>query len=114
MIGIMPIVNLLWTNFDKLKRNEDGTIVYDKQLKEIAENLLNLENLDSTLYHTYDEFFNAVTNGTVAYDRQQRELSNNTSNIIPDSTNASNEEITSKFKKFHENLCNSRRYSNST
>ncbi len=109
MIGIMPIVNLLWTNFDKLKRNEDGTIVYDKQLKEIAENLLNLENLDSILYHTYDEFFNAVTNGTVAYDRQQRKLSNNTSNIIPDSTNTSNEEITFKFKKFRENLRNSPR-----
>lgn len=58
MNSIMPIVNLLWYNFDKLKRNEDGTIVYDERFKEITENLLNLENLDSALYRTYDEFFN--------------------------------------------------------
>ena len=105
MIGIMPIVNLLRADFDKLKQNEDGTIVYDKQLKEIAKNLLNLENLDSTLYHTYDEFFNAVTNSTIAYDRQQRELSNNTSNSISGLINASNEEIISELKKIR-----SRRY----
>ncbi len=88
---MMPIIDLLWNNFDKLKRNEDGTIVYDNQLKEITENLLNLESLDSTLYHTYDEFFNAVTNGTVAYDRQQRNLPDNASSIISDLTNASTE-----------------------
>lgn len=75
MNSIMPIVDLLWYDFDKLKRNEDGTIVYDERFKEITENLLNLENLDSALYHTYDEFFNAITNEAVAYDRQQKELS---------------------------------------
>lgn len=71
----MPIVDLLWYDFDKLKRNEDGTIVYDERFKEITENLLSLENLDSALYHTYDEFFNAVTNGSVTYDRQENDKS---------------------------------------
>ena len=75
MDSIMPIVDLLWYDFDKLKRNEDGTIVYDERFKEITENLLSLENLDSALYHTYDEFFNAVTNGSVTYDRQENDKS---------------------------------------
>lgn len=51
MSGIMPITDLLMSHFDELKRDEDGTIVYDEQLKEITKNLLNLESLDSTLYH---------------------------------------------------------------
>lgn len=75
MNSIMPIVDLLWYDFDKLKRNEDGTIVYDERFKEITKNLLNNESLDSTMYHTYDEFFNAVTNGSVTYDRQQNDKS---------------------------------------
>lgn len=107
MSGIMPITDLLMSHFDELKRDEDGTIVYDEQLKEITKNLLNLESLDSTLYHTYDEFFNAVTNGAVAYDRQQRELSDNTSNIIPDLTNPNDEEILSGLRRLKESLCNS-------
>ena len=107
---MMPIIDLLWNNFDQIKRNEDGTIVYDNQLKEITENLLNLESLDSTLYHTYDEFFNAVTNGTVAYDRQQRNLPDNASSIISDLTNASIERRISEFRKLNESLCNSKRY----
>lgn len=102
----MPIIDLLWNNFDKLKRNEDGTIVYDKQLKEITENLLNHESLDSRLYSTYDEFFNAVTNGAVAYDRQQKELSDNQSLDIPDSTNMNDEELITKLKKLNEDLFN--------
>lgn len=75
MDSIMPIVDLLWNKFDNLKRNEDGTIVYDERFKEITENLLNNESLDSTMYHTYDEFFNAVTNGSVTYDRQENDKS---------------------------------------
>ncbi|MCM1363210.1 MAG: DEAD/DEAH box helicase family protein [Clostridiales bacterium] len=71
----MPIINLLWYDFDKLKRNEDGTIVYDERFKEITKNLLNHESFDSTMYHTYDEFFNAVTNGSVTYDRQENDKS---------------------------------------
>ncbi len=47
----MPIIDLLMKYFDRLKRDEYGTIEYDEQFKEITENLLNLENLDSTLYH---------------------------------------------------------------
>ncbi len=107
---MMPIIDLLWNNFDKLKRNEDSTIVYDNQLKEITENLLNLESLDSTLYHTYDEFFNAVTNGTVAYDRQQRNLPDNASSIISDLTNVSTERRISEFRKLNESLYNSKMY----
>lgn len=71
----MPIINLLWYDFDKLKRNEDGTIMYDERFKEITKNLLNHESLDSALYRTYDEFFNAVTNGSVTYDRQENDKS---------------------------------------
>lgn len=73
MNSIMPIVDLLWYDFDKLKRNEDGTIMYDERFKEITKNLLNHESLDSALYRTYDEFFNAVTNGSVTYDRQEND-----------------------------------------
>lgn len=62
---IMPIIDLLKSHFDKLKRDENGTIIYDNQLKEISKNLLNHESLDSKVYSTYDEFFNAVTNEAV-------------------------------------------------
>lgn len=105
----MPIVDLLWYDFDKLKRNEDGTIVYDERFKEITENLLNLENLDSALYHTYDEFFNAITNEAVAYDRQQKELSEKTAVIVPDLTNRnkSDKELAEELRRFRESLCNS-------
>lgn len=74
-MDLMPIINLLWYDFDKLKRNEDGTIVYDERFKEITKNLLNHESFDSTMYNTYDEFFNAVTNGSVTYDRQENDKS---------------------------------------
>ncbi len=74
-VDIMPIINLLWYDFDKLKRNADGTIMYDERFKEITKNLLNHESLDSALYRTYDEFFNAVTNGSVTYDRQENDKS---------------------------------------
>lgn len=103
----MPIVDLLWYDFDKLKRNEGGTIVYDEQFKEITENLLNLENLDSALYRTYDEFFNAVTNGAVAYDRQQSELSENPAVTVPDLKNKNDKELAEELRRFRESLCNS-------
>lgn len=104
----MPIVDLLWYDFDKLKRNEDGTIVYDERFKEITENLLNLENLDSALYRTYDEFFNAVTNGAVAYDRQQSELSERPVVTVPDLTDKikNDKETLSELKKINADLCN--------
>lgn len=103
----MPIIDLLWNNFDKLKRNEDGTIVYDKQLKEITKNLLKHKSLDSRLYSTYDEFFNAVTNGAVAYDRQQKELSENPAATVPDLNNKNDKELAQEFRKLGESLCNS-------
>lgn len=49
MRGIIPIVDLLLTYSDKLKRDENGTIIYDEQLKEITKNLLNHESLDSKM-----------------------------------------------------------------
>lgn len=61
----MPIIDFLISHFDKLKRDENGTIVYDEQLKEITKNLLNHESLDSKMYRTYYEFLNAVTNETI-------------------------------------------------
>lgn len=108
MREIMPIVDLLMSHFYKLKRNEDGTIVYDERFKEITENLLNHESLDSTLYHTYNEFFNAVTNGAVAYDRQQKELSERPVVTVPDLTDKSknDKETLSELKKLKESLCN--------
>lgn len=109
MNSIMPIINLLWYDFDKLKRNEDGTIMYDERFKEITKNLLNHESLDSALYRTYDEFFNAVTNEAVAYDRQQKELSEKPAVIVPDLTNRnkSDKELAEEFRRFRESLCNS-------
>lgn len=105
----MPIIELLMSHFDELKRDENGTIVYDEQLKEITKNMLNLESLDSALYHTYDEFLNAVTNGAVAYDRQQKELFERPVVTVPDLTDKSknDEEILSELRKFKENLYNS-------
>lgn len=107
MSGIMPIIELLMSHFDELKRDENGTIVYDEQLKEITKNLLNLESLDSALYHTYDEFFNAVTNGAVAYDRQQSELSENAAVTVPDLKNKNDKELAEELRRFRESLCNS-------
>ena len=72
----MPISDLLCKYYNQLKRNKDGTIVYDKQFKEVTENLLNFECLDSSLYSTYDAFFHAVTNGSVLYDKQQKASEN--------------------------------------
>ncbi len=95
------------SHFDELKRDENGTIVYDEQLKEITKNLLNLESLDSALYHTYDEFFNAVTNGAVAYDRQQSELSENSAVTVPDLKNKNDKELAEELRRFRESLCNS-------
>lgn len=105
----MPIVDLLWYDFDKLKRDENGTVIYDGRFKEITKNLLNHESLDSTLYRTYDEFLNAVTNGAVAYDRQQKELFERPVVTVPDLTDKSknDEEILSELRKFKENLYNS-------
>lgn len=108
-MDLMPIINILCYDFDKLKRNEDGTIVYDKRFKEITKNLLNHESLDSVLYRTYDEFFNAVTNGTVAYDRQQKELSEKPAVAVPDLTNKnkSSKELAEEFGRFCESVYNS-------
>lgn len=78
----MPISNLLLKYYNQLKRNKDGTIIYDEQFKEVTENFLKLECLYSSLYDTYDAFFQAVTNGYALYDKQ-REKSKNADMIKP-------------------------------
>ena len=79
----MPISDLLYKYYNQLKRNKDGTIVYDKQFKEVTENLLNLECLDSSLYSTYDAFFHAVTKGLINTPKIVN-ASNSTTYRIPD------------------------------
>lgn len=73
---------------------------------------MNHESLDSTLYHTYDEFFNAVTNGAVAYDRQQKESPERPVVTVPDLTDKSKDgdELAEEFRKFGESLYNSPRH----
>lgn len=61
---LLSIEEILRQDYDKLKRDENGTIVYDEKLKQVAENLLNHSSLKSEGYRTYDEFFNAHLNGT--------------------------------------------------
>ena len=97
----MPISDLLYKYYNQLKRNKDGTIIYDKQFKEVTENLLNLECLDSSLYSTYDAFFHAVTNGSVLYDKQQK-ASENADMIKP----VEPEDILSMVRNVNERLYN--------
>ena len=70
----MPISDLLCKFYNQLKRNKDGTIVYDKQFKEVMENFWKLERLDSSLYSTYDAFFHAVTNGSFCMTNSRKHL----------------------------------------
>ena len=56
----LPIEKILMQDFDSLKRDENGSIVYDKRLGEVADNLLNHQSMDSTGFSTYDEYFNAM------------------------------------------------------
>lgn len=55
-----PIEMLLMQEYDQLKRNENGTVVYEKQLPQVADNLLRHPALDSSEYQTYDAFMNAL------------------------------------------------------
>lgn len=111
-MDLTPIINLLWHDFDRLRRNEEGTIIYDERFKEITKNLLNHKILDSALYRTYDEFFNAVTNRTVAYDIQQKELPEKTAVAVPDLTNRNKntKELAEEWARFDESLYNSPQY----
>ena len=53
----LTIGNILRENYDSLKRNESGTIEYDSQFKQVTENLLKHQSMDSSECQTYDEFF---------------------------------------------------------
>lgn len=97
----MPISNLLLKYYNQLRRNKDGTIIYDEQFKEVTENFLKLECLDSSLYDTYDAFFQVVTNGSVLYDKQQ-EKSKNADMIKP----VEPEDILSMVRNVNERLYN--------
>ena len=57
---LLSIEQILMQEYDTLKRDSNGTILYDERLKQVAENLLNQRTVDSRRYRTYDEFFNAL------------------------------------------------------
>lgn len=58
----LSIEDILMKDYDTLKRDDTGTIIYDKRLKQVAENLLNHESIRSEGFMTYDAFFNALLN----------------------------------------------------
>lgn len=97
----MPISDSLCKFYNQLKQNKDGTIVYDKQFKEVMENFWKLERLDSSLYSIYDAFFHAVTNGSVLYDKQQK-VSENAAMVKP----VESEDILSMARSVREGLIN--------
>ena len=55
-----PIEQLLIQDYDQLKRDENGSVVYEKRLTQVADNLLCHPVLDSSEYQTYDAFMNAL------------------------------------------------------
>ena len=55
-----PIEQLLMWKYDQLKRDENGSVVYEKRLSQIADNVLEHPALNSSVYQTYDEFMNAL------------------------------------------------------
>ena len=60
----LSIEQILMQEYDTLKRDSNGTILYDERLKQVAENLLNQRTVDSRKYRTYDAFFNALLDNT--------------------------------------------------
>ena len=60
----LSMEDILMQDYDTLKRDGNGTIVYDERLKQVAENLLKQRTVDSRNYRTYDEFFNALLDST--------------------------------------------------
>ena len=55
-----PIERLLIQEYDQLKRDENGTVVYEKRLANVADNLLGHPALNSYEYQTYHAFMNAL------------------------------------------------------
>ena len=55
-----PIERLLIQEYDQFKRDENGTVVYEKRLANVADNLLGHPALNSSEYQTYDAFMNAL------------------------------------------------------
>lgn|GEM_PF-1513505 len=55
-----PIEQLLIQDYDQLKRDTNGSVVYEKRLTQVADNLLCHPALDSSEYQTYDAFMNAL------------------------------------------------------
>ncbi|MCR4643960.1 MAG: DEAD/DEAH box helicase [Oscillospiraceae bacterium] len=55
-----PIEKLLIQDYDQLKRDYNGSVVYEKRLSQVADNLISHPALDSSRYQTYDAFMNAL------------------------------------------------------
>ena len=64
---ITVIEDILRQDYDTLIRDEAGSIVYEKRLKQVAENLLHHEELQSERFTTYDDFLNALLRGCAIY-----------------------------------------------
>lgn len=69
---ITVIEDILRQDYDTLIRDEAGSIVYEKRLKQVAENLLHHEELQSERFTTYDEFLNAILRGCAIYKLPDR------------------------------------------
>lgn len=110
MNGVMPITSLLMRHFDKLKRDENGTVIYDERFKEITKNLLNHESLDSALYHTYDEFFNAVSNEIIKSNKDDLDGANFEEHSVQ-TCNSYSEQFDIQFQRIKEVMNNPSKYS---
>lgn len=62
------IEEILMQNYDELKRDAYGTIVYDGRLKQIGDNLLIHNSMNTDGFITYDEFCYAMVNDTKVND----------------------------------------------
>ena len=58
----LTIEEILSQDYDDLKRNALGEIVYEKRLKQVADNLLKHESMSSDGFQTYNEYFSALLN----------------------------------------------------
>lgn len=56
----LTIEQILMQDYDKLKRDENGSVVYDKRLKQVANNLLRHDSMKLGDSNTYDEYFNTL------------------------------------------------------
>lgn len=60
----LVIEDILIRYYDELKRDSFGTIAYDNRLKQVADNLLVHDSMNTNGFSTYDEFGYALINDT--------------------------------------------------